>query len=365
VFDRDDPVLWRTVPMRDAPDMTMGEQFGVPTYPAAMSALPQPFMVPTRWHPARVTAAVLCFVALVLVVVSTFLPLYSGSLSFGGGGGDFGDPDSLEVTFTPWGAEYSSPEMNATPDNVPRLGYPMVFAALAMACAVAACWYAASPAASRTAGRAAGVLNAVSSAFLIGTVWTTALIVSAGVDSFLLLGSVGNGLQTDASYLAGYWFLLTATLLSFAAAILSFLPTRQPAWQPPPPVNPFAATPPYGIALPTETQLTYAGPQAVVSAIDPLTSQPLAVDPLTGLPLPQGPARPPVTPPSPYANGYTPQPAEPVPFTADPVLPVNGTSPAPQAVDLSSLPAAPPSPDSPPGPAIPASEDPLAEPPKN
>lgn len=83
--------------------MTMGDRFAMPAYPAAMSALPQPLMVPTRWHPVRVTAAVLCFVALVLVIASTFLPLYEGELSFG-------SPDSvtpsetLKVTFTPWSA---------------------------------------------------------------------------------------------------------------------------------------------------------------------------------------------------------------------------------------------------------------------
>jgi hypothetical protein len=362
----------------------MGERFAMPTYPAAMSALPQPIMVPTRWHPARVTAAVLCFVALVLVVASTFLPLYSGELSFGSSDG-FGSSETLKVTFTPWGADYSQAEMNSSPDNVPRIGYPLVFGSVVIACAAAACWYAATPAAGRTAGRAAGVLTAVSGAFLIGTVWTTALLVSNGVDSFLLLGGLGNGLETDASYLAGYWLLLTATLLGFAAAVLALLPARQPAWLPPPPVNPFVATPPFGFAIPTGVRAAgppapfappipagHAAPQtAHPLAVDPLTGQLLAVDPLTGQPLAQGPASPPVGMPAAVGSPAGRPLAYPIPFTPEAVPPVNGTAPEPPvtpepqaAAEPITIPDAPPLPETPPGPAIPASEDPLAEPPK-
>lgn len=293
---------------------------------------------------------------------------------------------------------------------MPKVGYPLVFGAVALACAAAACWYAATPAASRTAGRAAGMLTAITGAFLIGTVWTTAVLVTNGVDSFLLLGTLGDGLETDASYLAGYWLLLTATLLGFAAAVLSLLPTRQPAWHPPAPVNPFAATPPYGIAIPAEAVQVSPVPNP---AIDPLTGRPmtvdltprpLTVDPLTGQPLgpvspPAGvpappsigpstgqqPAHGPVSPPAgvpvvdPRTNGavspYLPVagPVDPVtgqpvavPFTPEPVLPVNGTTPEPSAAEPPPivLPDALP-PAAPPGPAIPASEDPLAEPPKN
>lgn len=362
----------------------------MPAYPAAMSALPRPFMVPTRWHPTRVTAAVLCFVSLVLVVVSTFLPLYEGTLSFDSSG-SVGSSESLTVTYTPWSADYSQPEMSSGASDVPKTGYPLVFAAVAMACAAAACWYAATPAASRTAGRAAGILTAVTGAFLIGTVWTTALLVTNGVDTFLLLGSLGGGLETDASYLAGYWLLLTATLLGFAAAVLALLPTRQPAWQPPAPVNPFAATPPYGMAIPTEA-VTVAPVASPAPAVDPFTGQTLAVDPLTGQPLSPGrppagvpgldpvlgqpPAHGPVSPPtgvlqtngvaSPYAAPAAGQPLA-VPFTTEPVLPVNGTAPEPSAAAEPPpivVPDAPP-PEPPPGPAVPASEDPLAEPPKN
>lgn len=360
----------------------------MPMYPAAMTPL-RPATVPVRWQPAKVTAAVLCFVSLVLVVVSSFLPLYSGVLTFDFGD-SFGDSNAIEITVTPWSAEYSQQELNDAPGDIPMVGYPMVFGAVVLACAVFACWYAATPVAGGTAGRAAGVITAVSSAFLIGTAWTTAMMVTNGVDNILLLGALGNGIESDATYLVGYWLLLTAVLLTLAAAVLSLLPTREPAWMPPPPVSPFAATPPYGIVLPLDVQAgqgAYVDPvighpgsfpqaaQAVpapvpVTAVDPLTGQPLAqpmtVDPLTGEPIAHHPLSPPTG---------VPAPAQPLPFTPEPVGQTNGTPPAHPLLESPAMspaaepppiviPDAPPLPETPPGPAIPASEDPLAEPPR-
>lgn len=381
----------------------------MPMYPPAMTAL-APTTIPVRWQPAKVTAAVLCFVSLVMVVVSSFLPLYSGELTF-----DFGEAfdssESIEITFSPWSAEYSRADLNDAPGDIPAVGYPLVFGAVILSCAVFACWYAATPGAGRTASRAAGVVTAVSGAFLIGTVWTIAMLVNNGVDTILLLGTLGNGVETDANYLVGYWLLLTAVLLVFAAAVLSLLPVRQPVWQPPPPVNPFAPTPPYGIVLPTVYTDSVTGqpmpvqpaPHAMpglvptpVAAVDPLTGQPLAADPLTGQPMPPMPlgAVDPLTgqpsPPSglpagpamavdpltglPITHGPVsppagvPAPVHAVPFTPEPVGLTNGTPPAQsQVVEPPPivLPDAPPLPATPPGPAIPSTEDPLAEPPRS
>jgi hypothetical protein len=392
----------------------------MPIYPAAMSTVAQPLMPPGRWHPARVTAAVLCFVALVLMISSSFLPLFSGELDAGF--------DSIEVTVTPWSMEVGEALSGPGVNNVPRVGYPMVFSAVVLACAAAACWYAATPGARPVAGRTAGIVTSVSAAFLIGTAWTTALLVSNGVDGVLLLGGFG-GVDADASYLTGYWFLLTSCLLAVAAAVLSLLPTRQPVWhQPtmPPPVNPFVATPPFGIALPVEPApphhalridpLTgqplghgipgpFGGPPAMQpfqqplagpltarppsreaasppaglpavqpfqapAPVDPSTGQSFAphttVDPLTGQPLPAGSAVP-MSPPT-----GIPAPAEPTPFTTEPVGPVsagsavNGmpTTPVAEPAPIV-LPDAPPLPETPPGPAVPATEDPLADPPRS
>jgi hypothetical protein len=294
----------------------------MPVYPAAMSPLPQPMTGQVRWHPAMVTAAVLCFVALVLVVASSFLPLGEGELSFG--------PDSIEVTFTPWSGEFGGEFADSLPvSDTPQVGYPIVFAAVILACAAAACWYAATPTAGPFSRRVAGVTTAISAAFLVGTVWTTAVLVSSGVESFILFGAFGQGLDSEAGYLVGYWLLLTAAFLGVVAGGMSLLPVRQAVWQP---VESDVATPPYGVVvLPQE-----AVPVPV--QVDPLTGQPVdLVDPLSGQPV---------------------GPLEPVPFAVEPVGQVNGVPELPPIV----VPDAPPAPEKPPGPAVSGTEDPLAEP---
>lgn len=362
----------------------------MPAYPAAMS-LPAPMMVPGRWQPARATAAVLCFVMLVLVLSGLFLPLYSGTMNTGFSERDGLSP-TLEITLTPWSLEFSDERLSGLPgSDVPRFGYPLVFAAVAIACAAAACWYAATPSTGRGSGRAAGVVTAVSGAFLLGIVWTVALVVGKGIDYILLMGTLNAELETSAGYLSGYWLLITATVLGFAATVLSLVPAKQPPpWLPPPPVNPFAATPPYGIALPMNAPP--AGPPAHLPVPagppggfmgPPLppsppggvpVAQPLTVDPLTGEPLTL--ASPPAGVPAPVV--------QPLPFTPEPVGTVNGTyasvpsqpsapvepreSVAPPANNEPApivIPDAPPPPETPPGPAIPATEDPLAEPPRS
>ncbi|MFL6125809.1 hypothetical protein [Actinophytocola sp.] len=361
----------------------------MPMYPAAMSAL-HPTTIPTRWQPIRIVAAVLCFVALVLVVASVFLPLYSGEVSFGGGLS--GSDNSVEITYSPWSVEFSPTEPGADLVDVPHVGYPLVFAAVFLAGAVCACWYAATPSAGRSAGRAAGVLTVAGIAFLIGATWTIATLVTNGVEYFITLGSLGQGVESDGHYLAGYWLLLTAALLGFAGAVLSLLPARRQAfWPGPQQVDPYQATPPYGIAaasagravayaLPPEPvrgpvpavdpltgqsfgQGPMSAPGGFPAAVDPLTGQsfgqgpasapggfPAAVDPLTGQPFGQGPASAPgglpaaVDPltgqPLPSAVSSPPNglPAGPagaadpaVPFTSDPVGQADGAHPAPAA----------------------------------
>lgn len=257
-----------------------------PVYPAAMSTLVDTTTGPARWHATRVTAALLSFCAVVLLIVGSFLPLYSGTLSFGGG--------DIEVTISPWSADVQGP---TEPGDVPTIGYPLVFAAIVLACAAAISWYAATPSAPQGAGRVAALTTVIGGAFLIGTVWTTALMVVNGVDSVLLLGTVTPGLETEASYLVGYWLLLVAALLSLVAAVLSLIPVRVPTWAQ---VNPDVSTPPYGIA----PVVLPAQPPPGVLQVDPLTGRPLASPP-TGVP---------VAYPQPYAPpppGWQPVPAQP------------------------------------------------------
>jgi hypothetical protein len=280
--------------------MSMGEQRpALPVFPAAMSTLTQPTTGPPRWHAPRITAAVLCFAAFALVVVGLFLPLHSAELSFAG--------ESVEVTVTAWSADMADIADTA---EVPKVGYPLVFAAIILACAAALCWYAATPAAPPGAGRVAGVTTLTGGAFLIGTVWTVALLVVNSVDSILLLGSLGGGFDTEATYLVGYWLLLTAAALGLVATALSLVPARRPTWQQPPPPDPNLPTPPYGIVLPVEPPPQYQ--------VDPLTGHALQVDPLTGQPFTPGP-------PSPASGRHYPPTLAPgEPFPLGPPSPASG-----------------------------------------
>lgn len=343
----------------------MGERTGLPGYPAPMSVpmstVSQP-VVPLRWQPSRVVAAVLCFVALSMAIAALFLPLYSGDLSIGVIGSSNA---SLHMTFTPWAVEYSEASLNGGPGGVPRVGYPMVFAVIFLACATAACWFAATPSAGRTASRVAGVVTSTAAAFLVGTAWTVAVLVMNAVDTIILYGTLGQGLTTDASYLVGYWLLLAATLLGFVAAVLSLLPARKPVWQ----SNRYPygqPTPPYGLAGPRQHPAgpphgfgppsgAYPVPSAPVAyAIDPLSGRPLpgppvvphtSVDPLTGEPIqPAGYARPTMVDP------LTGQPGLPHGVGAAPVDPLTG-QPGQGAVDPLT------------GRPLPASVDPLTSPP--
>ncbi len=267
--------------------MTMGEP--LPVYPAAMSTLAQPTMGPARWHGTRIVAALLSFCAVVLVIVSSFLPLYSGMMSFGG--------EDITVTITPWNADVEGPSVAG---EVVRMGYPLVFAAIALTCAAALNWYAALPATGLGVGRVSGMTTAIAGAFLIGTVWTTALVVVNGVDNVVLMGTLMPGLETEATYLAGHWLLLVAALLSLCAAVLALIPVRQPTWAQ---VNPDVATPPYGIVLPVVPAYTQP-PQPGVLQVDPLTGHPVPPSPPTGVPQ--------AYPPQPRPQPQAPQPQPPV-----------------------------------------------------
>ncbi|WP_424230611.1 hypothetical protein [Actinophytocola sp.] len=250
----------------------MGER---PVYPVAMSTLAHTTTGPARWHPTRVTAALLSFCAMLLVFVGSFLPLYSSTLSVGS--------DELEVTISPWSADVSGP---TEPGEVPALGYPLVFAAIILACAAALCWYAAIPAATQGVGRVAATTTVIGGGFLIGTVWTAALVVMAGIENVILLGTMAPGFETEATYLVGYWLLLVAAVLGLGAAVLALIPVRQATWAQ---ANPDVSTPPYGMAMAVQPHVPPTAQQAYraqdLFQIDPLTGRPLAPSPPSGVPV--------------------------------------------------------------------------------
>lgn len=325
--------------------MTMGER---PVYPAAMSTLAHTTTGPARWHPTRVTAALLSFCAVLLVIIGSFLPLYSGTLSFG--------PDEIEVTISPWSADVSGP---TEPGDVPTIGYPLVFAAIVLACAAALCWYAATPAAGEGVGRVATMTTAIGGAFLIGTVWTSSLMVTNGVDSLILFGTVTPGLESEATYLVGYWLLLVAALLSLGAAVLALIPVHQATWAQ---ANPDVSTPPYGMSMvvphiPPMAQQPYPAPGVV--QVDPLTGHPLASSPPSGVPVAYPQHQPPQehqpTPPGAVsAQSLFAQPQVPQPPAAEPPAapqPAADAPPAAEATPPTAQPGQDPVPEATPGPA--------------
>jgi len=350
--------------MSHAPGMNMGDQSGMPLYPRPMSTLTDTTLGPARWHTLRMTAAVLGFLAGLLAVIGSFLPLFVGSMSVA--------RETIEVSVTAWSSEIVGNEVIAGNDSgdVPANGYPMVFAGIILVGAAVVCWFAASPGAAAGTHRSAGVTTAVGAGFIAATTWTVSVQVQNGVDSLGLMGAGDFGIETEAAFGVGYWLLLTGALMAATAAVLSLIPVRQVYWPAPPrlPVDPNMATPPYGIVLPT--QPPPVAPQQL--AVDPLTGEPLHVDPLTGQPYspPAGTPvySPPMVPDVIYPVAHDPVPAQDVhyPVAHDPMPAQEPHTPPAQngaeAVPDIVIPAPPPPPEVPPGPAVTFTEDPLAEP---
>ena len=322
--------------------MNMGERPGPPGYPAPMSMLAQPVTGPARWHQNKVTAAAVLFAAAVVAIAGSFVPLFSGQLGFSG--------ESIDMTFTAWGVGVTGGGPFAAGDpglaGMPKFGYPLVFAGIALLCAATVAAFAAQPAASPGTHRIAGVTAAVGAAFLLGTVWSVALQAVNWVDSFGPLGETELGIESSASYEAGHWLLLCAAALAVIAAVLALLPPRQP--------DPTAdeATPPYGFAMPTTgAPVAYALP----TTVDPLTGQPegpaASMDPLTGLPMPPydpNPGAQTVDPPvvDPLPGGQpvgslTGLPADPAPVDPNTGLPMGHPNPAPLVPSSGPAPAGP------------------------
>lgn len=280
--------------------MTMGDGSAPPDHPARTTA------GVVRRHPAGLIAAVLSATAAVSATTGAFLPLFSAKQYLSG--------QTFVVTMTSLRMDVDGGRSLV---GVPKNGYPLACAAILLACAAVVCWHAAKPAASPAVRRVAGVLTATGGAFLACAVWMVALQVSNWADIWGLAEnseSFRSGAET--SYLIGHWVLLAAAPLGVAAAVLALLADRRSAPLPVPAVDPDAPTPPYGIALPS---------QSAAEQVDPLTGHP--VDSGTG-DLPAEPSNPPV------------------PAVLEPIV----------------IPEAPQRQEPPPGPAVPPTEDPLAEP---
>ncbi len=340
----------------------MGEQSALPLYPRPMSTLTDTTLGPARWQPLRLAAATLGFLAGLLSIVGSFLPLITSTLT--------GGSVTVDLEVTGWGGDAIGVTALAEIDtSIPANGYPMVFAGIILIGAAFVCWFAAHPGAAAGAHRVAGLTTAIGGAFLAGTAWTVSVQIQASLDRLDALSLPSGpdfGITAEGSFGVGFWLMIVGTLMAAVAAVLALLPVSQARWPvgPPQPVDPNMTTPPFGIALPT--QPPPVAPQEL--SVDPLTGEPLHGTPPHGAPSygtpPHGipPHVDPLTgqPYSPPAGMPVPSPPTGIPTPTPPPHGENGTAAA-EVPDIV-LPAPPPSPTTPPGPAIPLTDDPLAEP---
>lgn len=260
--------------------MNMGERFAMPVYPAAMSTLALPTTGPARWDHTRHAASALAFASAGLALIASFLPLYSTTLTITAFGND--DSDAIVATATSWGMEFTGGPGPAIPETsaVPMNGYPLVVACFVLIAAAVVSWFAATPGAPPGTHRTSAMSVSIGAAFLLGTVWTVALQSIATIESVAQLSEPADGFNVTATYGVGHWLLLTAALISIAAAVLALIPARDRTWTPiPTAVDPNMATPPFGFVLPPD-----GGVQTPHTTVDPLTGLPTQIDPLTGQP---------------------------------------------------------------------------------
>lgn len=247
----------------------------------------------------RLLASALCFVAAMLTIVATLMPLYAS---------EFGTPPaSVRMTVTAWGSEVSDGLLF---DLAPKTGYPLVFAGIALLCAGAVGLTVARSGPGPR--RPAGLVTATGTAFLAGTVWTVVLQAVSWVDSLWSTVDVTPNIELDAGYRAGFWLLLVALLLALVAAVLNLLPRYNRPWQPAA-VDLSTAdleTPPFGFAV-----VVPLPQQAPPSPYAPPPEQPAAERPTEPAATPE----PFVLPPAPPVTESPRQPA--VSQTEDPLAP--------------------------------------------
>lgn len=177
----------------------------------------------------RVSTACVLFAALA-VVGSMFVGLYRGSLVING-------QSVYAVEVLSWGSVLGA---GPGPEQ-PRMGFPLVFAALLLLAAAVTTRLA-------REGRVADVVTAVGLAFLVGVVWSLGMQIAAFVDSMRVVGLVDVQVSVDWGFGPGMGLLLVAVGFAGAATVFAFLPQR--TTEPEDPYQADLATPPFGFPVP-------------------------------------------------------------------------------------------------------------------
>lgn len=227
---------------------------GAETRPSAAEA-------PSSKRPLVALAAGLCLAAAALVVVGSFLPLFSARLTA------FGST-RLEMSITSWGFETDAPSQEG---GVANNGIPLVIAAAGLSLAAVVLVMRALRGGSR-ARRVAAPTACLAAAFLTGVAVTVLMQALSWNDTFRPTGSAAGSSQVsvETGIGLGVWLVLAAAVLALAATgvVLSS------EWRPD---AGDATTPRYGFPAPMQQ----GGPSSL-SAADAGQERPGAEEPRQG-----------------------------------------------------------------------------------
>nr|WP_042182753.1 hypothetical protein [Kibdelosporangium sp. MJ126-NF4]CEL15187.1 hypothetical protein [Kibdelosporangium sp. MJ126-NF4]CTQ93217.1 FIG01038119: hypothetical protein [Kibdelosporangium sp. MJ126-NF4] len=184
------------------------------------------------WQPQRLVGAMLALVSAVLLLVSPFLPLFSGSVNAG----------TLKFTMTidGWGFDTDAPiRFGAVAVNA----FGLIFAAvLLFGAAIVSLAGARRRAATPATRRLATSVTAIAAAFTVGVVAMVLPQLTNWVDTF---GPIGLGTaDVETTIGTGFWLMSVGTVLALVAAVLTVRPVRDSE----------PATPPYGFPMPVMPQ---------------------------------------------------------------------------------------------------------------
>jgi hypothetical protein len=179
---------------------------------------PEPAEKPTV-SPLAAVATVLFGAAAILIVASSFMPLFQASLASGPGTPGLTTTVSMDAWHLTSGDQLPNSTLSSrvSPAPVP-VGYPLVAAAL-LATVVTVLRL-------RPAGeRLANALGIAAAAFATGLVFALGMFEAAwrGLSSSAAVGPV------DATIGPGYWLLVTASVVSIVAAIAAYRRSAEPS----------------------------------------------------------------------------------------------------------------------------------------
>ncbi|WP_233226166.1 hypothetical protein [Amycolatopsis sp. CA-126428] len=182
----------------------------------------------------RFAPPVLAVVAAVMTLLGAFLPLFRIREHLGAGQ-RYLDTQIL-ITETAWGHTIEVPDQGVTDQAGAPVGVPLLFAVVVLVAAALITF-------SRPGHRLGRWLIAAGAAFAAGVVSTAG---TSGIGWSARSGEIEVTVATG----PGLWLLIGGTVLAAAAAVVAYLPWRQPpGWADPALAYADTPTPPSGVAI--------------------------------------------------------------------------------------------------------------------